>query len=395
MKRLTIIGAGIVGLATAYKLQQKYPGIKIRILEKETQVSAHQTGHNSGVIHSGIYYSPGSLKAKNCREGYKQLLRFCDQHNIPYELSGKLIVATEKKEIPLLLSLYEKGKQNGLKNLSLIEKNEIQHYEKYVEGEKAIWVPQTGIIDYKKVSIKLKELIEQKGGEFIFNEKVLDIKSGRKVKIYTDKKIYESDFVINAAGLYSDKLANKTGTIPFKIIPFRGEYYVLKPEKSYLVQNLIYPVPNPQFPFLGVHFTRKLSGSIEAGPNAVLALGRESYHKTQINLKELGEILTYPGFIKVASKYWKEGWKEMRRSISKKLFVQSLQKMIPQIKEEDLIPGGSGIRAQAVNKKGQLIDDFIIIKQQNILHVGNAPSPAATAALSIGDFISKQVEFIN
>ena len=392
-KKLTIIGAGIVGLATAYKFLKKYPSIDIEIIEKEGEVSAHQTGHNSGVIHSGIYYLPGSLKARNCKEGYRQLIEFCQEQNIKYELCGKLILATEKEEIPILHSLYQRGKTNGLENLKLLEKSQIKEYEPHAKGIKGIWVPQTGIIDYREVSEKLKEIIEEKGGKIIFNEKVIDIKAGIKPRIITSNNEYTSDFIINSAGLYSDKLAQKTSPVSHKIIPFRGEYYVLKPEKRILVRNLIYPVPNPEFPFLGVHFTRKIHGGVEAGPNAVLAFGSESYKKNQINWPELFETLSYPGFLKVAAKYWKEGWDEMKRSYSKKLFTRSLQKMIPEIQEEDLVPGGSGIRAQAITKEGKLVDDFLIIKEENILHIGNAPSPAATASLSIADYIIEQLEF--
>ena len=393
MKKITVIGAGIVGLATAYKLLKKYPEIELEIIEKEKEVAAHQTGHNSGVIHSGIYYAPGSLKAKNCREGYKQLLAFCDENGIPYELSGKLILATGENEIPGLMELYERGKQNGLKNLQLLNSpEEIREYEPYAKGIKGIWVPQTGIIDYKKVSKKLKELIEEKGGKFFFDEKVNKIHAHKKIEILTGKGVHTTDYAINCAGLYSDKIAKSTSRIKHKIIPFRGEYYVLKPEKQYLVKSLIYPVSNPDFPFLGVHFTKKLDGGVEAGPNAVLAFGRESYRKSQINVPELMETLFYPGFLKVASKYWKDGWKEIKRSYSKKLFTGSLQKLIPGIKEDDLMQGGSGIRAQAVSQDGKLIDDFLIIKEKNILHVGNAPSPAATASLSIADYIVSQVD---
>ncbi len=392
MKKIAVIGAGIVGLSTAYKLLQKYPGIQVQIIEKEKDVSMHQTGHNSGVIHSGIYYTPGSLKAKNCRNGYHQLIEFCNQNDIEYELCGKLIVATEETEIPILKNLFERGKQNQLKGLKWLNNSaELKEYEPYVEGIKGIWVPQTGIIDYKKVSKKLKEIILKKGGIFHFEEKVKKIKTGKKPIIITGKNSFSADYVINCAGLYSDKIAQSTSFVSYKIIPFRGEYYVLKPGKEFLVKNLIYPVPDPSFPFLGVHFTKKLTGGVEAGPNAVLAFGRESYKKKQIHPTELMETLFYPGFIKVASKYWKEGWQEIKRSYSKKLFTRSLQKLIPQIREEDLVPGGSGIRAQAVDRNGNLIDDFLVIKEKNILHIGNAPSPAATASLSIADYIVSQI----
>ncbi len=393
-KKLTIIGAGIVGLTTAYKMLEKYPGMALEVFEKEKDVSMHQTGHNSGVIHSGIYYPPESLKAKNCREGYRQLIDFSEKYQIKYELCGKLILASEEKEIPVLQELYFRGKKNGLKELKLIKKEELNDYEPHVKGVKGIWVPQTGIIDYKQVAQTLKKIIREKGGEFHFNTEVKNIsKKEDSVIISTSEGTYLSDYVINCAGLYADKIAEKTSKISHKIVPFRGEYFVLKPEKNHLVKNLIYPVPNPEFPFLGVHFTRKIGGGIEAGPNAVLAFGRESYKKTQIHFPELFETLTYPGFLKVASKYWKDGWKEIKCSYSKKLFTHSLQKLIPEIKEEDLIQGGSGIRAQAISKEGKLIDDFLLIKEPKILHIGNAPSPAATASFAIADYIVSQIDF--
>ncbi len=393
MKSVGIIGAGIVGLATAYKLQQKYPDWQISIWEKEKDISQHQTGRNSGVIHSGIYYKTGSLKQTNCINGYRQLLNFCDENTIEYDICGKLIVATDEKELPALKKLYENGKRNGLQDLKLLDKNQIKNYEPYAEGIQAVFVPQTGIVDYVKVSRKLQEIVIKKGGKFYFDEKVLSLQNtaDNKVELISQKDLYRFDLVINCAGLYSDKLAETNINIPYKIVPFRGEYYQLKPEKSYLVKNLIYPVPNPEFPFLGVHFTRRISGKIDAGPNAVLAFGRESYHKLQVNWKELFDTLTYSGFWKVARKYWKTGSYEMYRSFRKKVFVKALQKMIPEITENDIIPASSGIRAQAIDKQGNLIDDFLIVKNQNIIHIGNAPSPAATASLAIADYIVSQV----
>jgi L-2-hydroxyglutarate oxidase len=385
MKKIGIIGAGIVGLATAYKLQQKYPHYKIIIIEKESDITQHQTGRNSGVIHSGIYYTPNSLKANNCRNGYQQLLQFCNDNEVAYDICGKLIVATQSKELPTLQMLFERGAKNQLENLQWLNTEQIKEIEPHVEGINGIWVPQTGIIDYKVIAKKMLNLLLTNNAQLFLKEKVVNIKQNNQVEIITTKQTHLVDLVYNCSGLYADKLAKKTSKIDYKIIPFRGEYYQLKPEKEFLVNNLIYPVPNPEFPFLGVHFTRRISGGIEAGPNAVLAFGRESYQKTQINFPELFETLSYPGFLKVAQKYWRDGAYEMYRSWSKNAFTKALQRLIPEINKEDLIPANSGIRAQAVNKKGELIDDFLILRENNVIHIGNAPSPAATASLAIAD----------
>ena len=384
-EKIAVIGAGIVGLATAYKLQQKYPDYKIIIIEKENTITQHQTGRNSGVIHSGIYYTPNSLKATNCRKGYSQLLQFCDENEVKYDICGKLIVATQSKELPTLQMLFERGAKNQLENLKWLNTEQIKEIEPHVEGIKGIWVPQTGIVDYKAVAQKMLDRLLEKEAQLFLNEKVMDIKQNNKVEIVTTQQTHIADMVYNCSGLYSDKLAQKTSKIDYKIIPFRGEYYQLKSEKVHLVNNLVYPVPNPEFPFLGVHFTRRISGGIEAGPNAVLAFGRESYKKTQINFSELFETLSFPGFLKVAQKYWKDGAYEMYRSWSKNAFTKALQRLIPEINKEDLISANSGIRAQAISHKGELIDDFLILREGNVIHVGNAPSPAATASLAIAD----------
>ncbi len=388
---ITIIGAGIVGLATAYKIQEKNPGLKIHVLEKEKNVSAHQTGNNSGVIHSGIYYKPGSLKARNCTYGYKLLLDFCDENDITYDICGKVIIASDKREIPGMEVLYKRGIENGLEGLKLIKKEELNDYEPHVVGLAGIWVPQTGIIDFRKVSEKLAENIRHRGAEIYFGQKVQGIKiKNHEVLIDTSSQSFKSRLVINCAGLYSDKIAKYTHqNVSVKIIPFRGEYYKIKSEKSHLVRNLIYPVPDPSFPFLGVHYTRMINGGIEAGPNAVLAFAREGYKKSQINLPELAETLTWPGFLKVASKYWKTGIGEMYRSFSKKAFTQALQKLIPEIEENDLEMGGAGVRAQACDRSGGLLDDFLIYENERAINVCNAPSPAATSSLSIGETIAK------
>lgn len=390
---IIVIGGGIVGLATAFQLQKANPGLQIRVLEKENSVAAHQTGNNSGVIHSGIYYKPGSLKAMNCRTGYQMLLDFCNEHQIKYELCGKLIVATDEQEIPALMRIHERGIENGLKGTKLIEKEEIKELEPHTQGVKAIQVPETGIVNYLQVSEKLAELISQNGGEVITGAKVTGIKVlNNLIYVETKDKTYQSKLLVNCAGLYSDKIAEMAlGKLDIRIVPFRGEYYKIREEKRYLIKNLIYPVPDPSFPFLGVHFTRRIDGEIEAGPNAVLAFGREGYSKSQINFNEMFETLTWPGFVKVASKYWKTGFGEMYRSFSKTAFTKALQKLLPEIREEDLLPGGAGIRAQACERNGTLTDDFYIKETDNMVHVLNAPSPAATSSLAIGKTIADMV----
>ena len=390
---ITIVGAGIVGLATAYQILNKKPELKLLILEKENDVAKHQTGNNSGVIHSGIYYKPGSLKAKNCINGYRMLLEFCDRENIKYEICGKVIVATEEWELPILNNLYERGKLNGLEKIKKILKAELKEIEPYANGIEAIFVPYTGIIDFKEVSKKLKEKIQNFGGEIIFNQNVVDIKKmNTSIEVITNSKTYETKLLVTCAGLYSDRLARLTQkNLPLRIIPFRGEYYKIKDEKKYLVRNLIYPVPNPDFPFLGVHFTRMIDGKVEAGPNAVLSFKREGYKKSDLSLKDTLEIFGWKGFQKVMAKYWKIGLGEFYRSYSKGAFTKALQRLIPEIQKDDLVPGGAGIRAQACDDKGNLIDDFYFVEEERIIHVCNAPSPAATASLSIGNYIAEKV----
>jgi L-2-hydroxyglutarate oxidase len=385
-----IIGGGIVGLATALQILNANPRLKVLILEKENEVAKHQTGNNSGVIHSGLYYKPGSLKAKNCIHGYNLLVDFCSKNEIPYELCGKIVVATEPRELPLLKNLFDRGQQNGLQNLKNLKAEELKEYEPHVTGLAGIFVPQTGIVDYKVVAVKYAELIRKKGGEIIFGEKVTGITSSNgETQVITTKANYQTKLVVNCAGLYSDKIARLTSqNINLKIIPFRGEYYKLKKEKESLVRNLIYPVPDPAFPFLGVHFTRMMRGGVEAGPNAVLAFAREGYKKSDINLAELGESLAWPGFQKVASKYWRTGFGEMYRSFSKAAFTKALQKLLPEIQESDLAEGGAGVRAQACDRTGGLIDDFMIIEETQAINVCNAPSPAATSSLSIGETVA-------
>ena len=385
-----IIGAGIVGLSTAYHLKKTNHNLKIVILEKEAEIALHQTGHNSGVIHSGIYYKPGSLKAINCKSGYDQLIQFCDNNDINYDLCGKIIVATSKQELPTLTKIYANGIDNGLLGIKKISKEEIKEIEPHCTGIEGIWVPQTGIIDYKEVSKKYSEIFIELGGEILFNQKVVEIKSKKNISIIqTQDNKYETKYIINCAGLYSDKIAKMNdNNIDVQILPFRGEYFNLKKEKEYLVNNLIYPVPNPNFPFLGVHFTRMINGGVEAGPNAVLAFAREGYTNKTINWNELSETLRHPGFQKVAIKYWKDGMYEMYRSYSKSAFTRALQRLIPEIQKNDLENESAGVRAQACDSKGNLSDDFLIFDNNNIINVCNAPSPAATSSLAIGKNIA-------
>lgn len=395
MQDCIIIGGGIVGLATALKLKEQRPSLKILVLEKENHLAEHQTGHNSGVIHSGLYYKPGSLKATNCIRGYQTLIDFCDTHEIPYDLCGKIVVATKAEQLPILNNLYERGLQNGLKDNRKITREEMKEIEPHVEGLEGIWVPYTGIINYTTVSEKYGEIFKKLGGEIKLGEKVINIRQqASHSEVITERgNTYQAKLIVNCAGLYSDKVAQLSQPTPInlQIIPFRGEYYKIRPEKHYLVRNLIYPVPDPNFPFLGVHFTRMVGGGIEAGPNAVLAFRREGYRKTDINISELAETLQWPGFRKVAAKYWQTGLGEMYRSFSKAAFTKALQELIPEITQDDLIPGGAGVRAQACDINGALLDDFAIIESNHSINVCNAPSPAATSSLSIGQTISEKV----
>lgn len=399
MKNFDVIiaGAGIIGLSTAYKLIEKKPDLKICIFEKENSVSKHQTGNNSGVIHSGIYYKPGSLKALNCRRGYRTLLDFCDENNIPYDICGKVIVATNDDEIPRLNNLFERGLQNGLRGLKELSAEELKEIEPHVNCVKGIKVPETGIIDYLKVTEKLAEIIKERGIEIKFNEKLEYIHENNNsvksyLEVFTNKESYTCKLLITCCGLQSDRVAKLNNkNLNVKIIPFRGEYYTIKKEHRHLVKNLIYPVPDPQFPFLGVHFTRMINGKVEAGPNAVFAFMREGYKKTDIDFKDLADSLFWKGFLSIALKYWKVGIGEFYRSYYKPAFVKALQKLLPEIQAGDLEAGGAGIRAQACDIKGNLVDDFLFVENEKVIHVCNAPSPAATSSLSIGDTIAEKV----
>jgi len=387
-----IIGGGIVGLSTGMAIGKRYPNARIAVLEKESKWAFHQTGNNSGVIHSGIYYKPESFKAKFCRDGATSMVEFCKEHGIPHEVCGKVIVATEEEELPRLENLYKRGLDNGIQ-VKKITPEEVKEIEPHVNCLAGIRVYSTGIADYKKVSQKYAELIEQQGGELHLNTKVLNIRAMPNSDVLeTNKGNFETRCVINCAGLHSDRIAKLGNVDPkAKIVPFRGEYYELVPEKRYLVNTLIYPVPNPDFPFLGVHFTKMIDGSVHAGPNAVLSLKREGYKKTDFDLRDFMEVMTFPGFWKLAAKNADEGIKEIIRSFSKAAFVRSLQRLIPEVQSEDVIPTHAGVRAQALMDDGKLVDDFLIVQGHNAVHVCNAPSPAATSSLEIGKAIVEQI----
>lgn len=392
MYDFAIIGGGIVGLSTGMTLGQQYPDAKILVLEKESRWAFHQTGNNSGVIHSGIYYKPGSFKAKFCRAGAESMVEFCQKHDIPHEVCGKVIIATEQHELPMLENLYKRGVENGIK-VARITPEEVREIEPHVSCIAGVRVFSTGIADYKKVCQTYADLIREKGGDLRLNtrvDRIVDASHGKTLE--TNNGTFETRFVINCAGLHSDRVARMGKVDPeAKIVPFRGEYYELVPEKRHLVKGLIYPVPNPAFPFLGVHFTRMIDGTVHAGPNAVLSLKREGYHKTDFDLRDFAEVMTYPGFWKLASKHADEGIKEIIRSFSKAAFVRSLQRLIPEVQSEDLVPTHAGVRAQALMNDGKLVDDFLIVRGENSIHVCNAPSPAATSSLEIGKAIVEQI----
>jgi L-2-hydroxyglutarate oxidase len=385
---IIIIGGGIVGLATAYQFTLDYPRLKITLLEKEPQLAIHQTGHNSGVLHTGIYYKPGSLKALNCREGKSSMEEFCLKEGIDFEICGKVIVAVSEDELSALETIYQRGRTNGVR-CEMIGAEKLHELEPHVAGIKAVHVPEAGIVNFGKVCESFADHIrEQDGNEIICSAKVTAIhQTTQRMLVETKRGEFEGKYVVNCAGLYSDKITAMTQKPDSKIIPFRGEYYEVRPEKHHLCRNLIYPVPDPDFPFLGVHFTRMIDGSLECGPNAVLAFAREGYTRSTINIPELVEVLCYSGFMKLALKYWRAGAGEMWRSFSKAAFVRALQRLIPEITAEDLEEAPAGIRAQAVLPNGKLVDDFLIQENKNMINVGNAPSPAATSSLNIGKHI--------
>ncbi len=389
---LTIIGGGIVGLATALKIGEAHPRVKLLLLEKESDLACHQTGHNSGVIHSGLYYRPGSVKARSCVAGRKALMEFCDRNGVPYEICGKVVVATSAEELPRLEELHQRGLANGLQGLEIIGPERLREFEPHAAGVKALYVPQTGIIDYKKVAAAYAEKIRANGGDIRTSHRVVGVIEGDgELVAQTSMGDYRTKSLINCCGLQSDLMAKmmRVEDDAHRIIPFRGEYYKLAPQRHHLVRNLIYPVPDPAFPFLGVHFTRMANGSVEAGPNAVLAYAREGYCHTAVNLGDLWQTVSFKGFWAMAGKYWRTGFGELHRSLSKAAFVKALQKLLPEIKESDLVAGGAGVRAQAVSAGGALVDDFVIQQSRHSIHVLNAPSPGATASLAIGQSIAE------
>ena len=387
---IAIVGGGIVGLATALALTERYPQARVVILDKETKIATHQTGHNSGVIHSGIYYKPGSLKARLCTEGARLMKVFCSEHGIHWELCGKLIVATDESELGRLTNIHERGQANGLQGLRVLEGDEVKAYEPNCRAVRALLVPETGIVDYVQVADKMAELLKRRSVEIMTGAGVTAIRrAGQSLILDTARGPVESRFLVNCAGLYSDHVARLMGIRPeVRIIPFRGEYYMLRPDRRSLVKNLIYPVPDPEFPFLGVHFTRTVHGDVEAGPNAVLAFAREGYTLGTVKPGETLGLLGYAGFWHMARRYWKRGSYELYRSASKAAFVRSLQKLVPAIQIGDIQRGGAGVRAQAVSPNGSLVDDFRISVAEGAVHVVNAPSPAATASLAIGRHIA-------
>jgi L-2-hydroxyglutarate oxidase len=387
-----IVGGGIVGLATAMMLSKREPNAKICLLEKESELACHQSGNNSGVIHSGIYYKPNSLKAVMAREGNRTMVEFCREHGIRHEVCGKVIVATKEWELPRLQKLVQRGVENGL-NVRRLSKEQVGEFEPHVRCLAGIEVPTTGIADYKGVCRKYAEILKNNGGELLNGTELMSVREGKgSHRLLTSTGEIESRFIVNCAGLHSDRVAKLFGLQPqAKIVPFRGEYFELIPERRYLVKGLIYPVPNPQFPFLGVHFTRMWDGSVHAGPNAVLAFKREGYEKTDFSLYDTWDTLTYLGFWKLAIRHRGEAWAEMQRSFRKPLFVRSLQEMIPEVTEADCVPAHAGVRAQALLPDGGMVDDFFFLEKGNTIHVCNAPSPAATASLEIGKAISGKV----
>ncbi|HET9925420.1 MAG TPA: L-2-hydroxyglutarate oxidase [Methylomirabilota bacterium] len=387
---LAIIGGGIVGLATALALTEANPRLRLIMLEKEAKIASHQTGHNSGVIHSGIYYKPGSLKARTCVEGARRMKQFCDTHGIKWEACGKVIVATDERELPRLQNIYERGQANGLSGLKMLTAEEVREYEPNCRAVRAIHVPETGIVDYVQVAGKMADLIQQRGGRILTGARVTAVRrQGSGLTLDTAQGAVDARYLVNCGGLHSDRAAALMGVTPeVRIIPFRGEYYMLRPERRSLVRGLIYPVPDPEFPFLGVHFTRTIHGDVEAGPNAVLAFAREGYSLGTVRPGEFLGTLGYSGFWHMARKYWRVGAYEMYRSASKAAFVRSLQKLVPEIARGDLERGGAGVRAQAVAPDGSLVDDFKISVTPGAVHVVNAPSPAATASLAIGRHVA-------
>ncbi len=393
-RNIIIVGGGVVGLATAYRLGERSPGARITVLEKEEGVGRHQSGHNSGVLHCGLYYKPGSVKARLAVSGIRQMVAFCQENGVPHDVCGKLVVAADDSEIPRLNALEERGRANGLEGLRRLGREEMLEIEPHVGGVAALRVPQEGIVDYPAVCAALVQKITARGGRVVSGARVTRLqRSGPEWVAETPAGSFTADFLINCAGLHCDRVAEIAGERrDMRILPFRGEYYKIRPERQKLVRNLIYPVPDPRFPFLGVHFTRLIHGGVEAGPNAVLAFAREGYRKTDINIGDLYDALTYSGFWRFLRRYPSMAWYELRRSFSRALFCRSLQRLVPEIQPDDLATGGSGVRAQAIAPEGELVQDFRFIARPNALHVLNAPSPAATASLAIGAEVAAMAE---
>ena len=386
---IIVVGGGIIGLSTAMHCTRRFPRLRLLLVEKEAGVARHQSGHNSGVIHSGIYYKPGSLKARLCVEGAAAIVEFCREHSLPCQVCGKLIVATTEEEIPALQALFERGQANGLSGLRLLDASQLREVEPHCGGLRGLHVPATGITDYAAVSEKYAELVAAQGGSVQTGTEVTGlVRRGGETVVETNRGAFSARYVINCAGLHSDRVSRMAGQKPdVMIVPFRGEYYDLVPEKQHLVRALIYPVPDPQFPFLGVHFTRRIHGGVDAGPNAVLAFKREGYRHTDFSLRDTAEALGFPGFRRMAAKHWRHGAGEFYRSFSKRAFVKALRRLLPEIQSADLVADGAGVRAQALNPDGSLVDDFRFVCADNMLHVYNVPSPAATASLPIGRMI--------
>jgi (S)-2-hydroxyglutarate dehydrogenase len=393
-KRVIIVGGGIVGLATAYRLRERFPDAAITVLDKEKGVGRHQSSHNSGVLHCGLYYKPGSLRARLAVSGIRQMVAFCEENAVPHEVCGKLVVAITESEVHRLRSLQERGTANGLQGLRWLHTGQIREIEPHAAGIAALWVPQEGIVDYPRVCETLARKIAESGTNVVTGAQVQQLKrKGGGWLAHTTAGSFEGDFLINCAGLHCDRVAQLAGeSRQMRILPFRGEYYKLKPEREHLVRNLIYPVPDPRFPFLGVHCTRLIRGGIECGPNAVLAFAREGYRKTNFNARDLFDALFYRGFRRFLWRHRGTAWFELRRSLSRRLFARSLQRLVPEIQTSDLARGGSGVRAQAISPEGEIYQDFYLLLRPNALHVLSAPSPAATASLAIGAEIVSMAE---
>jgi L-2-hydroxyglutarate oxidase LhgO len=390
---VAIIGGGIVGLATAYRFGQHLPDARVVLFEKENEVGRHQTGHNSGVLHAGLYYKPGSNKAQLAVEGIRQMVAFCREYGVPHEICGKLVVAADESEVPRLLDLFERGRANGLGGLQLLNLEQMREIEPHTGGVKGLRVPEEGIVDYGAVCAALLRSIRERGGEVHTSTAVKEFRreGAGEWRIGTTAGDYTADYFVNCAGLHCDRVAERAGVRrDARIVPFRGEYYMLKPERQSLVKHLIYPVPDPMFPFLGVHFTRMIHGGVEAGPNAVLAFAREGYRKTDLSFGDLWDSLSYAGLWRFIRRYPGVSWYEIRRSFSRRLFVDSLRRLVPEIGEEDIEQGGAGVRAQAMLPNGDLVQDFLFAEQPGALHLLNAPSPGATASLAIGDEVVRR-----